>query len=372
MTAGVPALVALAALLPRAGQAADPGAGDATPAERAAAEAATWVGTIAPEETLAVSLSDPDWWVFDVCRGATVVVDLLPVGDGIVEAVLLDADLVPLARTRSAGGDGRIHWLGTRSGRVYLKVGPAPDTGAPRSPYRLRAWWVDAMTCPGRAEGPAASGVLFPPPAEPAPGSPATTTAPASQALRFASATPAEPSPPRSARRAGTTWSTPAGLDASDGPRSRELPPGVHEHDGFLWRLALGLGYVGWEERHWDYHDSIDSDWVNTGGGGLNMAFGGSWNERYYLYFDLNLNFPQLLGFGVGFGAYLGDEWFVDAAVGYHLCDNGYLAAAVGKEWWVGEQWLTGLSVRWMGGTGWVGETDWTTSVTVNWSLTYN
>lgn len=156
-------------------------------------------------------------------------------------------------------------------------------------------------------------------------------------------------------------------------PETPDLPPGVREHDGFLWRLALGVGYAGWVEEGWGYdYDERDSRWQHTGGGGLNMAFGGSWTDRYYLYLELNLNFPQLFGLGAGFGAYLGDNWFVDAAIGYHLSENGYLAATVGKEWWVGDQWLTGLSVRWMGGTGWGGRNDWTTAVTLNWSLTCN
>jgi hypothetical protein len=147
----------------------------------------------------------------------------------------------------------------------------------------------------------------------------------------------------------------------------------VQEHDGVLWRLALGLGYAGWYERyHWNYYEPSNSEWKSTVGGGLNMAFGGSLSELLYMFFDLNLNFPQVFAIGVGFGAYLDDNWFVDGTIGYQVPVDGYLALTVGKEWWVGEQWLSGLSVRWMGATGWIAEHEWTTAVTLNWSLTYN
>lgn len=369
------ALLALTAALGQAGPSAPPEAQDAALEDRAAA-AATWIGAVSPEDVLSVSLADPDWWVLNACGGATVVIDVLPAGAGIVEAVLLDAERTPVARARSAEGGGRLHWIASRSGRLYLRVTPAPDTGAPRSEYRLRAWWADALTCPGPTGTPpseAPSTTPLPPMPPPLPpGPPATETA-TTTPPSFAPATPENPSPspapdqPVPASPAPPVSSVPG---VPPGERAAEpTPPGVHEHDGFLWRFALGLGYA--EREYFD--DRENSYWTGTGSGGLNMAFGGSVNETFYLFFDLNANFPQLFGIGAGFGAYLGDNWFLDAAIGYHLFENGYLTATFGKEWWVGEQWLTGVSVRWMGGTGWAFEEDgWITSVTLNWSLTCN
>ena len=370
MMAGTLVLYALAAQLQQVGQTAQPDGRDDARADRAAAEAATWVGSISPDQTLAVSPADHDWWVMDVCEGATVVVDLLPVGTGVVEAVLLDPELHPLARAQSAGSGGRINWISTFDGRVFVKVGPAPDAGAPSAQYRMQAWWVDALTCPGRATVPADSS--------------STSNAPATIAEPFPPSTSGPPAA-GGAQRSGPSGVTrtnrplltvPAGAPSGQ-PATPALPPGVQEHDGFLWRLALGVGYAGWQEEYtfWNpYYDSYEteSNWVNLAGGGLNMAFGGSLSEALYLYGDFNLNFPQVFGLGVGFGTYLEDNWFVDAAIGYHLFACGYLAVTAGKEWWVGEQWLTGLSIRWMAGTGWIDEDDWVTSVILNWSLTYN
>jgi hypothetical protein len=74
----------------------------------------------------------------------------------------------------------------------------------------------------------------------------------------------------------------------------------------------------------------------------------------------------------LGFGGYLDDNWFVDAAIGYHVVVSGYLAVTAGKEWWVGEQWLTGISIRCAAGSASLLADSWETSVTLNWSLTYH
>lgn len=379
MTATPAALaLVLAAAALRAGPEPSPHEGERVAADRAAAEAATWIGAVSAEDVLTVSRDEADWWVLDACGGAAVVLDVLPAGSGIVEAALLDAAGNPLAHARSAEGGGRIHWIARRSGRLYLRVGPAPGASAPRSAYRLRAWWADAMTCPPRAGAPppaAPEAPLLPatPPA-PSPGPPATER-PASPPT-FAVATPEDPSPgpppepPGQAGSARSAATVPGGPTGE--PASAPTAPGVREHDGFLWRLTLGVGYAGWAEHRRDYYRD-ESRWEGSIGGGLQMAFGGSATETYYLYLELDANFPQVFGLGAGFGAYMGDNWFLDGSIGFHLFENGYLAVTFGKEWWVGEQWLTGLSVRWMLGTGWAGEEDeWTTSATLNLSLTYN
>ncbi|MBI5489164.1 MAG: hypothetical protein HY905_17645 [Deltaproteobacteria bacterium] len=365
MMAGTLVLCAVAARLLQVGQTAQPGGRDEARADRAAADAATWVGSVSPDQTFDVSPADRGWWVMEVCEGAAVVVDVIPVGTGVVEAVLLDRELGVLARAQPAASGVRISWISTFAGRVFVKVGPAPDSTAQRAQYRLQAWWVNALTCPVRATLPSGSPSIADAPAPPAvPLPPPTSGPPAAGGAQTAG-----PS--------GATWpphplSIVPSAAPSGRPATRELPPGVQEHDGFLWRLALGVGYTGWRE-HWDhYYGEGRSEWGNLVGGGLNMAFGGSLTESLYLYFDFNLNFPQVLGLGVGFGGYLEDNWFVDAAIGYQVPTCGYLAVTAGKEWWVGEQWLTGLSLRWMAGTGSLATKDWVTSVTLNWSLTNN
>jgi hypothetical protein len=362
-------LYALAAPLQQVGQTTSPDGRDDARADRAAVDAAVWIGSVSEDQTLAVSPTDRDWWVMDVCAGAAVVVELFPVGTGAVEAVLLSPALEPLAHAQAVGSALRISWISAFDGRVVVTVGPAPDSASPGARYRLRAWWVDALMCPVRAGVPAVS-------VSPR-GAPATVAAPLP---------PPTPAPPVAARA-----QTPVPSAATQPPQPRplvpasapwgplpvpELPPGVQEHDGVLWRLALGLGYAGWQERYynWNYDGGgSDSRWINLAGGGLNMAFGGSLDETLYMYGEFNLNFPQVFGLGVGFGGYFEDNWFVDATIGYHVPTAGYLALTVGKEWWVGEQWLTGLSLRWMGGTGSVMlSDDWVTSVILSWSLTCN
>lgn len=374
-------LCALAAQLPRAGRAAEPAGPEGTVERRPATIAATWVGASSPDATFAATAGEPDWWVLDVCRGATVAVDVSAAADGIVEAVLLDSGLSELARVRASGSGGRLHWIAAFDGRVFVRVGPAGDSGASRVEYRMWTWWVDALTCPGRAAAspPSAAdtpSTSAPPPPPPLPGTAGATTTPASP-RSFARATPEQPSPPRDAAAPGGLWTTSASAGVPGVPSDEPtvvLPPGVQQHDGFLWRLALGLGYAGAYAADRDYWTGrVSHEWESLVGGGLNMAFGGSVDESWYLYFDFNTNFPQLFAFGAGFGVYLEDNWFLDGTIGYQVPVDGYVAVTAGKEWWVGEQWLTGLSVRWMGSTGSTAmNVDWTTSVTLNWSLTYN
>lgn len=365
----------LAALLAQVGQTAQPAGPDGTAAGRPATVAATWAGSIPAEDTFSVGVTDPDWWVIDVCRGATVALDLFEVSGGIVEAVMADSGLSELARARASGGGSRLHWIATYDGRVFVRVGVASESGTPVVEYRMRAWWVDALTCPGRADAAAPSASTAPPPPPPLPDATAAGS-PSALPLQFVSVTREQPSPSAGSTAPAGRRTTPSGWGDAGVPSevpTPALPAGVQEHDGFLWRLALGLGYTGWYDHdYWGYYES-HAAWEDIVGGGLNMAIGGSLSERLYLFFDFNLDFPQVFAIGAGFGAYLDDNWFVDGTIGYQIATDGYVALTAGKEWWVGEQWLTGLSIRWMGATGWLAVPgEWTTAVTLNWSLTYN
>jgi len=141
-------------------------------------------------------------------------------------------------------------------------------------------------------------------------------------------------------------WAGPDGGGGNEEPvlaRNTTLLKGVRTHDGFLLRLMAGGGHVML------YQQNVSSgkwDDLNSGGGMLNLALGGSPTENLSIFFDLTLGFPNIVSAGIGIGGYFGNNWHVDAAFGYSFMANQYLSLTLGKEWWISEQWGMGVAVK--------------------------
>ncbi len=234
-----------------------------------------------------------------------------------------------------------------------------------------------------------------PPPVAPAPAPtpapPATPAAPATLAPSAAPAPYAAPGP----------YAAPAPY--APVPVADMGAPGVNEHDGFYLRLALGGGYTSMSASY------QGSDGTISGGAmALGVAIGGAVSRNLIIYGEFSLSTigsPEMesggesttrddldvsvAGFGPGMAYYVeplnlyfsGTLLFERLSMKYDddsdseaNSDMGVGGTlAVGKEWWVSDNWGLGLAGQVHMGSVKDGDTRWTvTSFAIVGSATFN